>query len=147
MLTGILLLFLEELDDLFTNLTVRDLNIVFGLAIVGHQREEAIIRNIKLYEMNVLALSVQKMPSILPIRRTYKLIFLASNIRHIHVVGGRAKIFQLLASENVNCDQVNLCVAVLAGLRGTHFDNLAGATLDDDETVLAERRALHRIGG
>ena len=38
-------------------------------------------------------------------------------------------------------------VTVLAGLRSAHFDNLARAAFDDDESVLAKRRALHRIGG
>lgn len=78
---------------------------------------------------------------------THKLIFLTSDIRHIHVMGGRAKIFQLLASENVDGNQVDLGVTVLASLGGTHFYDLARATLNHDETVLAKRRALHRIGG
>lgn len=34
-------------------------------------------------------------------------------------------------------------VAVLAGLGGGHFDDLAGAALQHDEAVLAQRRALH----
>ena len=62
-------------------------------------------------------------------------------------MGGRAKIFELLASENVNGDEMDLGVTVLAGFGGAHFDDLAGAALDDDEAVLAERRALHGVGG
>lgn len=62
-------------------------------------------------------------------------------------MGGGAKIFKLLASEDVNCNEMDLRVTVLAGLRSAHFDDLAGAALDDDESVLAKRRALHRIGG
>jgi hypothetical protein len=62
-------------------------------------------------------------------------------------VGGGRKIFQLLASEDIDCDQVDLGVTVLASLGGRHFDNLAGTTLDDDVTVLPQGRALHREGG
>lgn len=62
-------------------------------------------------------------------------------------MGGRAKIFELLAGKDVDGDKMDLGVSVLSGLRGTHFDNLAGAILDADEAVLAERRALHRVGG
>lgn len=77
----------------------------------------------------------------------YKLVFLARDVRDVHVVGGRAKILELLASEDVNRNKMDLGVTVLAGLGCAHFDNLARAALDDDETVLAERRALHRICG
>ena len=75
----------------------------------------------------------------------YKLIFLARDVGNVHVVGGRAKILELLASEDVNCNKMDLGVAVLAGLGCAHFDNFARAALDNDEAVLAERRALHRI--
>lgn len=61
-------------------------------------------------------------------------------------MGGRREIFQLLVGEDVESDQVNLGVAVLAGLGGGHFDNLARATLDHNVTVLAQGRALHRVG-
>lgn len=76
----------------------------------------------------------------------YKLVFLALDVRDVHVVGGGAKIFELLASEDVNCNEMDLGVTVLAGLRSAHLDDLARAALDDDESVLAQRRALHRIG-
>jgi hypothetical protein len=62
-------------------------------------------------------------------------------------VGGRAEIFQLLASEDIDGDQVDLGVTVLSGLRGRHFDDLAGTVLDHDVAVLAQSRALHRVGG
>ena len=78
---------------------------------------------------------------------TYKLVFLADNIRYIHVVGGWTKILELLASEDVDGNQVDFSVTVFASLGGAHFDNLAGTALNDDETILAEGRALHRIGG
>lgn len=35
---------------------------------------------------------------------------------------------------------------MLSGLGGGHFDNLAWAVLDDHEAVLAQGRALHRVG-
>merc|ERR1719378_1592444 len=43
-----------------------------------------------------------------------KLIVLALHIRHIHVVGGGADIFVLLASKDINTNQVHLCVTMLA---------------------------------
>lgn len=46
----------------------------------------------------------------------YKLVFLAVDVRDVHVVGGGAEIFELLASEDVNRNEMNLGVAVLAGL-------------------------------
>jgi hypothetical protein len=80
-------------------------------------------------------------------RQTYKLVFLATNVGDIHVVGGWAKFFKLLASEDVDGDEMDLCVAVLAGLGGGHVDDLAGTILDHDEAVLPEGRALHGVGG
>ena len=76
----------------------------------------------------------------------YKLVFLALDVGDVHIMGGGAKIFELLASEDVNSNEMDLGVAVLAGLGRAHFDDLARAALDDDESVLAEGRALHRIG-
>ena len=58
-----------------------------------------------------------------------------------------AKIFKLLASENINGDKMDFGMSVLASLRGAHLDNLAGTLLDHHKAVLAERRALHRVGG
>ena len=79
--------------------------------------------------------------------KDYKLILLALHVGNVHVVGGGAKIFKLLAGEDIDCDEMNLCMTVLAGLGSAHFDDLAWAALNDDESVLAERRTLHRIGG
>lgn len=76
----------------------------------------------------------------------YELVFAAGNIRDIHVVGGWAKVFQLLASEDIDRDEMDLGVTVLAGLRGGHLDNLARTALDDDEAVLSQSRTLHRVG-
>ena len=62
-------------------------------------------------------------------------------------MGGGAELFKLLGGEDVDGDQVDLGVTVLAGLGGGHFDDLARAVLDDDETVLPQSRALHGVGG
>lgn len=77
---------------------------------------------------------------------TYKLVLAAGDVGDIHVVGGGAKLLKLLASEDVNGDQVDLGVTVLASLGGRHVDDLAGTALDDNEAVLPEGRALHREG-
>ena len=78
---------------------------------------------------------------------TYKLVFLAGNVGHLHVVGGGAEIFQLLLGEDIDGNQMHFGVTVLASLGSAHFDDLARALLDDDKAVLPERRALHREGG
>lgn len=80
---------------------------------------------------------------------TYKLIFLASHIGNIHVVSGGAKIFKFLAVEDIDGHQMNFGVTMLARLGGGHLDNLTRATLDDDESVLPQSRALHgeSLGG
>ena len=62
-------------------------------------------------------------------------------------MGGRRQVFQLLAGEDVDGNDVDLGVAVLARLGGGHFDDLAGTTLDHDVAVLPQGRALHREGG
>ena len=61
-------------------------------------------------------------------------------------MGGGRQIFELLASEDVERDQVDLGVTVLSSLGGRHVDNLAGTTLDHNVTVLTQSRALHRVG-
>ena len=47
-LTGILLFFAEELVDLLTNLALRNLDIVLGSAVLGHEGEETIIGDVEL---------------------------------------------------------------------------------------------------
>lgn len=78
---------------------------------------------------------------------TYEEVLLAADVGDVHVVGGGAKLFELLGGEDVDGDQVNLGVTVLAGLGGGHLDDLARAVLDDDEAVLPQSRALHGVGG
>lgn len=74
---------------------------------------------------------------------TYKLVLAAGDVGDVHVVGGGAELLKLLASEDVDGDQVDLGVTVLASLGGGHVDDLARTALDDNETVLPEGRALH----
>lgn len=62
-------------------------------------------------------------------------------------MGGGAQLLKLLAGEDVDGDQVDLGVTVLASLGGGHVDDLARAVLDADEAVLAQSRALHGEGG
>jgi len=119
----ILALFGEQALDLVAELTIWDLDVVLGGAVVGEEGEETIVGDIE------------------------QLVFLTTDVGHIHVVGGRAEIFELLAGEDVDCDQVDLCVTVFASLGSGHFDNLAGTVLDHDVTVLAKGRALHGVGG
>jgi hypothetical protein len=79
--------------------------------------------------------------------KTHKLHLAAGDVRDVHVVGGRAEILKLLAGEDIDGDEMDLGVAVLASLGGRHVDNLAGAILDHDVAVLAQGRALHGEGG
>jgi hypothetical protein len=60
-------------------------------------------------------------------------------------VSGRAEFFELLGGEDVDGDQMDLGVTVLAGLRGGHVDDLAGTVLDDDEAILPQSRALQGV--
>lgn len=46
--TGIFLLLFEEASNLFPNFALRDLDIIFGVAVIAHKRQKTIIRNVKL---------------------------------------------------------------------------------------------------
>jgi len=113
---------LLKLLNFCTNLPLRHLDIVLLSSVCGHKVEETVIR-------------------------VEELIFSTADIRDIHVVSRWAQIFKLLASEDINGDQVDLCVTVLAGLGGTHFNNFAGPALNNNVTVLSEGGTLHREGG
>jgi hypothetical protein len=119
---GVLAILNEHLVDLVANLTIRDLDIILGRAIVGHEREETVVSNVE------------------------KLVLLTANVGDVHVVGGGAEIFKLLGGEDVDGNQMDLGVTVLAGLRGGHLDNFARTVLDDDETILPQSRTLHGEG-
>ena len=60
-------------------------------------------------------------------------------------MSGGAKIFKLFASEDIDGNKMDLSVAMLAGLRGAHFHDFAGATLDHNESVFAKSGALHGV--
>jgi len=120
---GVLSVLGEHLVDLVTNITVGDLDVVLGGAVVGHEGEETVVSNVE------------------------ELVLATGDVGNVHVVGGGAEIFELLAGEDVDGDQMDLGVAVLSGLGGGHLDDLAGAVLDADETVLPQGRALHGVGG
>ena len=47
-LTGVLLLGGEETGDLVTDLTVGHANVILGLAVIAHQRQETVVRDVKL---------------------------------------------------------------------------------------------------
>lgn len=79
-------------------------------------------------------------------RRPYKLELATRDVWDVHVVGRWAEIFVLLAGEDVDGDQVDLGVTVLAGLGGGHVNDLAWATLNHDVAVLPQGRALHGEG-
>lgn len=108
---------LEVLGDVIAQLLSGELDIRLGVTRVGHQGKESIL-NID------------------------QLVLLADDVGDIHVVGGWADILVLLAGENVDTDEIDLGVTVLAGLRGAHVDNLAGLAGNVDESILAEGRAL-----
>lgn len=78
---------------------------------------------------------------------THELVFLAVDVGDVHVVGGGGQILKLLASEDIDGNDVDLGVTVLASLGGGHLNDLAGAALDNNVTVLAQGRALHGEGG
>lgn len=79
-------------------------------------------------------------------RFPYELELGTLDVGDIHVVGRGRQVFQLLVGEDVESSQVDLCVTVLASLGGGHVDDLAGTTLNDNEAVLPQGRALHRVG-
>ena len=80
-------------------------------------------------------------------KSTHELVLLAANVGHVHVVSGRAQIFQLFAGEDINSNQMDFSMAVLAGFGGTHFHNLAGTLFDNNMTILTESGALHGVSG
>merc|ERR1719273_2698454 len=108
---------------LFADVIFRNLQILTGFAGVVHKGEISVVRAVK------------------------ELIILTRNIGHIHVMGRWTNVLILSVSEDIQGDQVDLGVAVLAGLGGGHLHNLAGTTLDHDKSTFTESRTLHRISG
>jgi len=105
---------------LLTDLTLRNLKVLTGLTALEKKRAVAIRRDIE------------------------KLVLVTLHNRDLHVVGGGADIFVLLASEDIKTHKMDLSVTVLASLRSGHINNLAGETLKNDKTVLTEGGALLR---
>lgn len=143
--TGVLLFLPEELVDLVTDLTRGDLDVVLGGAVIVHEGKEVIVGDVELLQASGSV--YRATPQVYASGLSYQLVLATGDVRDVHVVGGRGQILELLASEDVDGDQVDLGVTVLAGLGGGHLDNLARAVLDDDVTVLPQSRALHGEGG
>lgn len=61
-------------------------------------------------------------------------------------MGGRAKIFQFLPGKNIDCNEMDFGMPVLASLGGTHFHDFAGAAFNHNKAILPQGRALHGIG-
>jgi len=120
---GVLFFIGEKFVNLVTNFSIRNLDIILSLTIVSHQGKEAIVGNVE------------------------QLVFLANDIGNVHIVGGGAEFFEFLAGEDIDSNQMNLCVTVLSSLGSRHIDDLAGAVFDHYETVLSQGRALHGKGG
>lgn len=58
-----------------------------------------------------------------------------------------AQFFKLLASEDIDGNEMDLSMTMLSSLGGRHVDNLAGAILNDHKAVLSQSRALHWESG
>lgn len=143
LLTAVLVWVVPEILDLLADVTIWHLNIILHLTIISHQGKESIVGDVKL--LTLLASTPRS--AVLVTVAAYKLVLLAGNDWDIHVVGRWAKLLKLLAGEDINGDQVNLGVSVLAGLGGRHVDNLTWAALDADESVLSQGGTLHWVGG
>ena len=141
--TGVLSV-VEEGLDLGTNLTLGLPDVVLHVTVVGHKREEVVVSDVELNGTSWSAFCTLKIGFS---GYSYKLELATGDVRDVHVVGGRGQLLELLAGEDVDGDKVDLGVTVLASLGGGHVDDLAGAVLDDDVTVLAESGTLHGEGG
>ena len=62
-------------------------------------------------------------------------------------MSGRTKVFEFLASKDVDGDKMDFGVTMLPSLGSGHFDNLARAVFDNNEAVLSQSRALHWVRG
>lgn len=124
-----------------------ELNVLPHLSVRVHELEETVTLNVDLRKKQVCQLVSPAISSLnFQTSVPYKLKGLVGDVGNVHVVGGRGEIFQLLVGEDVDGDQVDLGVTVLAGLRGRHVDDLARTALDDDVTTLPQCRTLHGVG-
>jgi len=111
----------ESAFDLFAEIVVSQLDILFSGTIGQEHVKEAVID-------------------------VHETVFITGDVGDIHIMGRRGDIFELLAGKDIDGDEVNFCVTVLARLGGGHVNDLAGPALDHDVSVLPESRALHRVG-
>ena len=141
--TGVLLLVPEELLDLGANLALGALDVVLHGTVLRHEGKETIVLDVELKKRYISHVCLAS--------RIYR-----QSLRAGTPCGRRGErpccgwtgtAPELLAGEDVDGDQVDLGVTVLAGLGGGHVDNLARAVLDDNVTVLAESGTLHGVGG
>ena len=95
----------ERVPDLLAEVAVGDLEVVAGVSLVVHEREVVVVGDVEQLEVP------------------------ARDVGHVHVVGGRADVLVLLVGEDVEGDEMDLGVAVLARLGRGHLDDLAGAAL------------------
>jgi len=77
------------------------------------------------------------------VRDVHERVLLAADAGHHHVVRARADVLVLASVEDIDADQMNLGVAVLARLGRRHLHDLARSLFDQHKAVLAQRRALH----
>lgn len=96
--------------------------VILRVTTLSHQRDKAIIRDID------------------------EGIFGTVDVGDVTVVGRGGEIFHLLVSEDINCNEMALGVAVLSCLGGGDIDHLARAALDDDVSVLTDGTGLHGEG-
>jgi len=116
-----ILLVIDGTLNIGANLAIGQTKILARLTAVVHQRKESII------DSNELVVGTL-------------------DVGHVHVVSGGADILELLAGEQIDGDEMDFGVTVLARLRCGHLDDLAGAALDHDVAALPEGRALHGEG-
>lgn len=147
-LTDVLLLLTEHLDDALTELVVGDLDIILGVTVILHEGKEVIVGDVELESKRVSLRAQERRSGVgLRARTTYELVLLAADLRDVHVVGGGGEILKLLSGEDIDGDKVDLGVTVLASLGGGHVDDLAGTALNHDVTVLTQSGTLHGVGG
>merc|ERR1740116_549883 len=88
---------------------------------------------------------VQKQADNTTLLRVQYLELSALHERDVEVVGSRAQILVLLAGEDVECDNVRLCMAVLTSLGSRHLDTLARAPLDHKVRTFPDLPGLLRV--
>lgn len=131
---------LQHLCSLFiTTNGLGNLNIVLGRAV-------GLIVQVQEPVVNTELCSISTGICICRLDVSYQGVFLARNVRNVHVVSRWGKILQLLAGEDVFSNEMNLGVSMLSRLRGGHVDDLARTLLDENVSTLPQGRTLHGEG-